>query len=360
MNTAARTEPRPFLPSDMPRHRSLPRAVLAHAVAAVKGHQAADISRSYWPRDPVTLGLVQRSASSPATTITSGWAAELMTSSSTGAFLGSLQDSAAATLFARAPRFDLSSGLNSISLPRAVSTGAASWVAEASPIPVPSGLLAGTPLGPPRKLAIIESCTREVAETGPDGGEAVVTTLVRDAVTHQLDVSLFSNTASTSLRPAGIVAGVTPLTASTATGIDAALADLRALADAISAAGGSGQPLFFTSPGRALTLAGYFPALAGQVFGSAAIPSGTVFAIDPAAFASAFGADPEIRVSIEATIHFDDVPLQISSPGSPPTVAAPVRSAFQTDVLLIRCILRAAWCLRIPNTAQWINAALTW
>jgi hypothetical protein len=352
--------PKPFLPSDLPRHQLLPRAVLAHAVAAVTGRQAGTVSRDFWPRDPATLALIVRAATAPATSITAGWAAELG-ATALGAFLGSLQDSAAAALFAAAPRYDLA-GLAQLSLPRASSTGSAAWTAEGAPIVVPQGVIAGVPLGPVKKLAIIESCTREVAEAGPEGGEAIITTLVRDAVARQLDISLFSNTAASALRPAGIVNGITPLVASTGTGVDAAIADLRNLVDAIVTAGGSGRPMFFASPGRALVVAGYFSELAGQVFGSASIPSGTLIAVDPRAFASAFGADPEIRVSIEGVIHYEDTtPLQISTGTQGSAVlATPTRSAFQTDVLLIRCILRAAWTLRIPGTAAWINTGLSW
>src|SRR5262245_50215168 len=296
--------PKAFLPSDMPRHRLLPRAILAHAVAAANGGSPANVSASYWPRDPMTLALVTRAASSPATTTTAGWAAELSTTA-LGAFLGSLKDAAAAALFAASPRFDLA-GLNQLTLPRASSTGGAAWTAEGAPIVVPQGVIAVVPLGPVKKLAIIESCTQEIADVSAEGGEAIITQLVRDAVIAQLDASLFSNTASSSLRPPGIVAGITASTAATGGGINAAATDLRTLTDAIVAAGGSGNGvLFFSSPGRAINLKAYFEALADRFYGSASIPSGTIYAVDPASFASAFGADPEIRVSTEATIHFE-------------------------------------------------------
>lgn len=360
MNTALAPR-KPFLPSDLPAERILPRAILAHAVAATTPGKYADVvARAYWPRDPRTLALVQRATTIPATTTLTGWAADLA-HTAVGAFLGSLQDSAAASLFAAAARYDLS-GLGQLTLPRASSTGGAAWVGEGSAIQVPQGVITGSTLGPARKLAIVESCTREIAEATPEGGESIVTTLVTDAVTRQLDTSLFSSTAGSALQPAGVVAGITPTVATTGGGPNAALGDLRNLTDAIVTAGASGNPLFFTSPGRALTLRGYFGGpLAAQVFGSSAISSSTLIAVDPRAFASAFGADPEIQVSREATIHFEDAaPQPISTPGAPNVVAAPVRSAFQTDVLLIKCILRAAWCLRIPGAASWINAGLTW
>jgi hypothetical protein len=108
-------------------------------------------------------------------------------------------------------------------------------------------------------------------------------------------------------------------------------------------------------------LKGYAPALASQIFGSAMIPSGQLITVDPKSFASGFGADPDIRASLEAVVHFEDTsPQPIGTPGSPNVVAAPTRSAYQTDVILIKCILRAAWVLRVPNAAAWISTGLTW
>jgi hypothetical protein len=51
-------------------------------------------------------------------------------------------------------------------------------------------------------------------------------------------------------------------------------------------------------------------------------------------------------------------PQPIGSVGSPPTVAAPTRSAFQTDTILIRLIMPAAWALRAPAVA-WVQG-VTW
>jgi hypothetical protein len=359
MNTALAPR-KPFLPSDLPAERTLPRAILANAVAAVTNKFPADVAKQYWPRDVAVGAFLQRSATVPATTTQAGWAAEL-SHSAVGAFLGSLQDSAAASLFSAAPRYDLS-GIAQLSLPRASSTtGGAAWIAEGAPIPVPAGAILGPTLGPVRKVAIIESCTREVSEATPEGGESIITTLVTDAVTRQLDIALFSSTAGSAVQPAGLLNGITPSAASAAAGISAAGSDLRTLTDAIVTAGGSGGALFFTSPGRVLTLKGYFPALADRFFGSASIPSGTIIAVDPRAFASALGGDPEIRVTLEATVHFEDsAPQPIGIVGAPNVVAAPTRSACQSDLLLIRCILRICWCLRIAGTASWINTGLSW
>ena len=165
-----------------------------------------------------------------------------------------------------------------------------------------------------------------------------------------------------SVQPAGLLNGITGSTAITGGGHNAALGDLRTLTDAIATAGGSGTSvMLFASPGRAVALKSYCPALASQVFGSAFIPSGTLIVTDPGSFASGFGADPEIGASLEGIVHMEDTsPQPIGTPGTPNVVAAPTRSAWQTDVVLLKCILRAAWFLRVPGAAAFISTGLSW
>jgi len=40
--------------------------------------------------------------------------------------------------------------------------------------------------------------------------------------------------------------------------------------------------------------------------------------------------------------------LPIGTEGTPPTVAAPAKSLYQSDLVAIRVILDAAWALRAP------------
>jgi hypothetical protein len=365
MKSAAVTaspRPLPLIPSDLPRDKILVRAVLAHAVAAGRpgfGHKAADIARQFWPRDSATFELVTRAASSPATTTTSGWASDLA-GFATAAFLGSLQNNAAAELLNRAPRFNLA-GISHVNLPRASAAGASQWVVEGAAAPVAQGITVGPALTV-KKLSIIEGLSRELAEGNPENGEVIVGQILSDSAKHQLDTSLFSNTAGSAAQPPGLTNGVTALTASTATGLAAAVADARAIIDAIVAQGGDGTGvLFFGSPGRCAALAAYMPALADRIFGSSAIASGTLIGCDPNSFASSTGGDPEIRAVLETTLFYEDTtPGPISTPGTPNVISAPVREAFQQDLIVVRCTLKIGWVLRVAGGAQWINTGMTW
>src|SRR5262249_34330112 len=90
---------------------------------------------------------------------------------------------------------------------------------------------------------------------------------------------------------------------------------------------------------------------------SNSIPDGTVIAVEASSFASAFSPVPEFAVGTSAILHFEDTnPADISTP--PATVAAPVKSMFQTDSLALRMVLRAAWGLRAPHVAVVTNT--TW
>jgi hypothetical protein len=75
--------------------------------------------------------------------------------------------------------------------------------------------------------------------------------------------------------------------------------------------------------------------------------------------AVAFGDEPRFTISDSATLHMEDTaPVNIGS-GSPPVVASPAVSMFQTDSLALRLIVDISWCLRAPNSVAWVSET-TW
>jgi hypothetical protein len=54
-----------------------------------------------------------------------------------------------------------------------------------------------------------------------------------------------------------------------------------------------------------------------------------------------------------------DTPLAIGTPGSPPTVAAPTQSMFQTAQVSTRMIIDCAWAQRRPNAVAYTDGC-TW
>jgi hypothetical protein len=59
-------------------------------------------------------------------------------------------------------------------------------------------------------------------------------------------------------------------------------------------------------------------------------------------------------------LHMEDTsPLALSATGTPNTVAAPIRSLWQTDSIGIRAILSIAYTTRAPNAVSFITG-VTW
>ena len=135
--------------------------------------------------------------------------------------------------------------------------------------------------------------------------------------------------------------------------------DLKALTAAVATAGGGANLVIVAATAQAMSLQLLAPGLKTPVLVGPTLASGTVAILDASAFASGFGAEPRVTVAPDAVVHFDDsAPAAIGTAGSPNTVAAPVRSAFQGDFKVIRCILDVAYALRAPALAYTTSA--TW
>jgi hypothetical protein len=359
---APRASSRPFpLPADLPQDRLFPRLVLAHAVAAARGAgtNPSDVAREYWPTDRSTLDLVERGATTPATMADSAWAGPI-SPSPVGSFLAALGDRGAAALMARGGRFSLA-GIHQLNLPRASATGAPQWIGEGAVAPVAQATIVTTALGPVKKLSLLEVITREISEASVEAGETSVGEILSNGLTRSLDLTIFGSGAGDAATPPGPLNGVTASAATAGGGLNALLSDLRTLGDSIAASGGSSDILFFASPGRTLAIRGYCPALASQVLASAFIGPGVLIAIDARSFTSAFSGLPTVRVSKETLLHMEDTtPLAIGTPGSPPVVAAPARSIFQSDCLAIRCDIDVAYVFRQPGCVAHIDTGLSW
>jgi hypothetical protein len=89
------------------------------------------------------------------------------------------------------------------------------------------------------------------------------------------------------------------------------------------------------------------------------LPGGTLIGIVPRGLASGYQGQVDVETSIAATVHLEDTaPLPIGTPGSPPTVAAPTASAFQTYSIVVKVRARCAWCVQ-PGAVAAVTGA-TW
>jgi hypothetical protein len=137
-------------------------------------------------------------------------------------------------------------------------------------------------------------------------------------------------------------------------------ADLGNLAAAIAAAGIDPTGMVVVAATRqALTLKLFAgPRFDYPIIATTALPDRSVAAFAPGAVAAAFAGEPDIETSRDVALHFEDTtPAAIGTPGTPAVVAAPVRSAFQEDVIAIRCRALVSWCVAAPGAAQIVNNA---
>jgi len=231
---------------------------------------------------------------------------------------------------------------------------AGSFVLEGAPIPVRTLPISGPTLLP-RKFAVIVTMTNEVASF--TSAERVIRQLLSEAVALRLDTELFSTTAASTSRPAGLLNNVVAVTAAAA-GSEAMALDIGNLISAISAAGGGQSPFFVCNPAQACALklrSG--PNFDFPVHASSTLAAGTVVCVEAGSFVSGFSAVPEIVVTSGGTLHAEDTtPLPIVADS---TKATPVRAIFQTDCSAIRMILRCSGGMRASGHIQLVNS-MTW
>lgn len=338
--------PRPLVPEDLhhipARHaRSLMHAAFAALRSVAENRSPVAVCRALYPSDEgavALLGGVSRAAISGATTSTPGWAAELVGRATAG-FYGSLVPrSAAAELIRRGPPLVPLTGMGPTDVPvLAAPITVAPWVAESGAIPLRSYTLGLAPLDP-KKLAVLVVMSVEMARHS--GASQVFDALLRQVAAMSLDSAYFSTAAASSSAHAGLLNGVTPTTITAG----ATLADvLAALAAAVSGPGSSGEVVFIASAARAAAASLRAPEFTATVLPSAAVPADRVIAVDPQSLVHGHGGDPDIGASTDAVLNMADPALQIGTPGSPATVAAPSQSMFQTAQIAMRMLLDVAF-----------------
>jgi len=100
--------------------------------------------------------------------------------------------------------------------------------------------------------------------------------------------------------------------------------------------------------------------LGHPIIQSTTVAQDTMILVDAADFITATGDDVRFDVSDQAVLHMEDTtPAAIGTVGTPPVVAAPARSLWQTDSIGIRMILPMNWALRRSGMVAY-TSAMTW
>jgi hypothetical protein len=326
--------------------RAILRAITAMAAAAVRGCDPAVMLKATWPDDRVAASVL-RAISSPTTT------ADYPVANVVGLFRSIAPKSAALELFNYGHSIDLT-GLNTVSIPHIGLLPAAPFVAEGAPGPVLQAPTSAFVVGPTRKILILAGVTRELDQATPQGAVNIVATILGDAAAKSLDAAAFGSAAATAIAPAGLLNGVTPLTASTAAPpINAMFEDVGSLAEAVGDNDIDINELVFVGGPKQATAMKMFLAekFDHPILSSVAL-KGSLAAFAAPAVASAYADVPQVETSVEAMLQFND------APATDPMTAGPTLSAFQQELINIRVRARAAWGVH-PGGAQ-VVSNVTW
>jgi hypothetical protein len=259
-------------------------------------------------------------------------------------------------------------GLNYISIPippalydtaGALLPPVVSWVAEGDPAPFLEPHVTAVQLGPSSKLLVLSGVSEELQDATLGNAAALIGGMLSARTTAAVDRTFFSSSAASGATPAGILSGVTPLTAAAAggTAIDTLAADMGAITQAIARYGhDTSEIVFVCAPGDATRLKAHLPD--ADVIGSPGVPVKTLIGVAVKGLYSGYLDLPQIDISKHVSLHEDSTtPLPLVSV-SPTVVAAPQRSFFQTVTLAIRCrcemaFVAAPGAVQVIGTTNW-------
>lgn len=360
--------------------RSLVAKVIGHALKVSPMQVLAERYGEDGKIDEATkavFSFITRAASAPADTTTSGWASQLVETQVADFMQLLMPQSVYPGLSSKGLRLNFGrSGIISIPSRTATPTIAGSFVAQGAPIPVRQGAFGSITLTP-KKMAVISTFTREIAEHSTPAIEGLIRNAIQEDTSVSLDTILLDTTAASTTRPAGLRNGVSTFTATAGGGFAALVGDLKGLLGLLvtGSNGNVRSPVWIMNPIQALSASltqnagGDFPFAAeinqGRFQGyplilSSTVTAGMVILVDAADFVSVEGDSPRFDMSDTATLHMEDTtPLAIGTAGTPPTVAAPVRSLYQTDSMALRMIMDVNWAMRRAGVVAW-TSSVTW
>ena len=360
------------------------RAGVVQYLAHVERKPVDQVRKAVYGDDDPTRAVLEyamKAASAPAMTTVTGWAAELVQT----LFAAIMETLHPKTVYPRLSARGLSMTFGragKISIPTRSLTPsiAGSFVGEGQPIPVRQGAFT-TQILVPKKMAIITTWTREIDEYSVPAIEALLRDGIQEDTGTTLDSILLDVNPATAIRPAGILNGIAPLTPTplgTGTKFDALVGDIKQISGALLTAtkGNVRMPCWLMNPQQVMTAGltsapgvGAFPFqsqidsgnLQGwPIIDSGTVPLGRIIALDAADFVSVGGDAPRFELSDQATLHMEDTaPTDITTTGTPPVAAFPVKSMFQTDSIALRLILPINWTIRRPGVVAWVDG-VTW
>lgn len=320
----------------------------------VKAHcnrlSAIDVARDF-SKDATELSIIIRAATDPASMTDATWAGPLV-QETWGAFLELIRDM---SVYPSLPGLRLEfDRYGKITMPRNDGRGnlAGGFVGELVPIPVKEGIYGSVDMAP-KKMAVISSFSKEIAEHSIPAIQALVENQMLEDTAELLDALYLDAEARTADRPAGMQdtteTGAGNINASTGSTVAAIIADTKAMIGRMLAARTGDGAVWVMNPLRVLGLRDLQDAASGEFVFRAELAAGTFrgypfiesqnvtadLVVLQSNRAVTYGNDyaPRIEVSDETALVYDD-----TAPDNilPDTNTQPAKSMFQIDAIAVK------------------------
>lgn len=347
------SRPIPFSREELRWRNDAARPLIRAAIALARSKRMERgspeaIARAMW-EDDATSHAVTRAVTQPATTTTSGWAEDLAVTALSDLLVAGLGPaSASGAVFARSTQLRFVE--NTIMLPGiAPSANNVGFVAQNAVVPTLQLDLSAVSTLSRRKLVANFVVTSEMLRASY--AEALVRAVITESINLAVDKILFDANYATSIRPAGVLAGLTATSAASA-GVDAKATDLATLSGAVAAV--SGEHIFVTDSATWARVA-YGPALQRTVpiFASSAVSAKQLICIGVGAFVVING-EPRLELAPDGTLVMDTAAGQITDGSGTPS--SNVRSLWQTDSVGLRLRVDINWGPRVNGAIAFINS----
>jgi hypothetical protein len=310
----------------------------------------SQILKAAWPRDE-GAALILKAPVTPTSTTN----ASVLSHDFIASFRSLAPGAASLALFDQCEKYDMR-GIATVRIPRVAALAPQPvFVAEGMAAPVMQWTAANVTLGPTRKIMVMSAVTRELNEATPETAAAVIARVLADATNKSLDITAFDTNPADGTRPAGLLNGVVPITASSSVDPYTAVADdLGALAQAIGNANIDPSNIIYVCGPREAKIIQLRGGADQNVLMTLGLPAKSVAAFAPAAVFSGYRDVPDIQTSKDSTLHYEDTSPRDLVSVSPTVIAAPQKSAFQTEIIAIKVRAWAAWAVA-PGGAQIVN-----
>jgi hypothetical protein len=217
------------------------------------------------------------------------------------------------------------------------------FVSESRPAPNVQYDFGGSIIGPTKKILLLAAVTGELESATPETASRTIGRVVSDVANRSIDMTPFSTNSADAITPAGLLHGASEVAAAAA-GPDAMSEDIGGLLGAIGDAGIDTRGAVFVAGPREAVIAKarVGPKFDYPILTTLGLRAKVVACFAPAAVCSGYQEAPTIEVSRVAAVHYESsTPSELVD--SSGTAAAPVYSAFQSNLLSIKVRSRAAW-----------------